>query len=142
PYYYVLCVQPGLLGKKLNDQRHSMGQLCIAYDNQKNGKHIPIASLLSYRSLLLFRLLKEMPVPFREGREILQYLQSGFMIAGIHHPDYLNSERKWIELRPDSSSPTGDSLWIEYSLSSEEESRVQKDQKGILRALRQMKCYP
>lgn len=141
PYYYVLCVQPQLVGKELSDERHSMGQVCVAFDAHKNGSHIPIASLVSYRSLLLFRLLREMPTPFKEGREILQFLQSGFMIAGIHHPDYFNIERKWIELREDPSSPTGDSLWIEYSLSALEEKRVREDQKVILTSLRKMRCF-
>lgn len=146
PYFYALCLRPGLIGRTLRDRRHSMGQLVLVHDERRDGSHVPVASLLSYRSLLLFRLIKEAPLSLREGRGIFQILQSALTIAGIFHPDGPLDDRsrslRGLSLAPDATSPTSDRLEIEFRLSDSENARVSRNQRAILSALSALGAYP
>ena len=86
-YCYVPCIQPGMLGQSVEQFKTSMAQLVLYHDEDGMHRDVAVACLFSYRSLLLFRLLKETPLNFADGRIIMQYLQSSLVIAGIHHPD-------------------------------------------------------
>lgn len=144
PYRYVLCVQPALLGRSLRNRRHSMGQLVLSYDRHGNGSHVPIASLLSYRALLLTRLIKESPLAAKESRAILQRLTPAFTLAGVFHPDYPGppGEDRAAWLEPDPGSPTGDRLHVSVPPRPATARRVREDQSVILKSLRRLGAYP
>jgi choline dehydrogenase-like flavoprotein len=91
--------------------------------------------------LLLFRLLKETPLNFADGRAIMQYLQSSFVIAGMHHPDSMGSS-KYLELIDDKNSITGDVLRAHYFLTREEAAKTDRRERKYLSALRTLRCYP
>jgi choline dehydrogenase-like flavoprotein len=63
------------------------------------------------------------------------------VIAGIHHSEQYG-DHKYLELRPDPSSPTGDKLFAEYILSKEEDQAVKQKEKAYFKALRGMGCLP
>lgn len=113
PYYQLVAVQPALVGRRLRDRRHSLGQFVMSYEDPEHPERVPLASVLSYRSLLLTRLLREAPLPVREGRSLLQILQSGLTVAGIFLPQKLDEARVSLRLEDDANSPTGDCLLIE-----------------------------
>lgn len=112
PYAQIVGVQPALLGRELRDRRHSMGQLVMALE--AGDPHlVPLASILSYRSLLLTRLMREAPLPVRQSRAFFQVLQSGLVVAGVFFPQTLSQSTARLWLEPDPSSPTGDRLVVE-----------------------------
>jgi hypothetical protein len=140
-YCYVPCIQPAMIGKGIEQFKTSMAQLVLCHDEGQTHSNVAVACLFSYRSLLLFRLLKEAPLNFSDGRRIMQCLQSSFVIAGIHHPDSMGIH-KYVELVQDTNSVTGDHLEAHYSLSHEEALRTDQRERQYLKALRALHCYP
>ena len=141
PYTYMPCIHLRQLGKPLDRFKSSQGQAVMFYDiNGKNDDVVTVA-LFTYRSLMLYRLVKEAPIDLEGGRIIMQYLQSAFMIAGIHHPDNPSTD-KFLELQKDINSFTGDKLFAHYALSTEENNKVKSNEKTVRKALRQLGCYP
>ncbi|WP_447986179.1 hypothetical protein [Nitrospira sp. Nam74] len=140
-YCYVPCLQPAMLGQPIEQFKSSMAQLVLYHDQDRTHTDVAVACLFSYRSLLLFRLLKEMPLNYADGRSIMQYLQSSFVIAGIHHPDSAGSH-KTLRLVEDDNSITGDSLRADYSMTGEETAKTDRRERKYLAALRKLRCYP
>ncbi|MDY8138643.1 hypothetical protein [Aquimarina sp. 2201CG5-10] len=141
PYSYIPCLQWRRLGKKIEQHKTSFAQLVLYLDEHKNNFDVGMAALFSYRSLLLFKLIKETPLNFADARIIMQFLHSSFTIAGIHHPDR-GTEQKYISLKKDPDSYTGDVLTGEYVL-SDEELKINLDrEKKIRKALKSLGCFP
>jgi len=140
PYKYFTLLQPSLLGKISNEPRTALAQLAMYYDPRKNNYNVSAASIYSYRSLMLFRTLKEVPLNFREGRKIMQYLLPAVSLMGVHHPDTM-TDRKYIELTQDSSSITNDKLKASYILSEEEKRNIDERDKKYSGAMRKLGCY-
>jgi hypothetical protein len=141
PYYYTPCVVLSEAGKSLPDELNGMAQLSLFHDAEGVQRDVAMASLYNYRSLLLFRLLKEVPLGFRDARVLMNYLLPGIIIMGIHHPDSHGGE-KWIKLLPNNDSPTGDCLQSTYRLSEEESRKIDSRQKLFMKAMRKIGAYP
>jgi hypothetical protein len=141
PYTYMPCVNIHMLGRPLDRFKTSMAQAFMIYD--PDGKQDDLVSLafFTYRSLLLYKLVKEAPLNFADGLKLMQYLQSAFIVAGIHHPDTF-SEQKYLRLQPDGNSFTGDVLFAHYELNRAEKEKIISREKVVRSALRQLGCYP
>jgi choline dehydrogenase-like flavoprotein len=146
PYYYSLCLRPGLIGRELRDRRHSLGQLVLTHDPRRDGSRVTVASLLSYRSRLLFRLIQETPIAVPQARAILARLQSALTVAGIFHPDgpvnRVSGSLRGLSLVPDRHGPAGDRLHIDFSLTDGERAAVAASQRVVLGSLRRLGCWP
>jgi hypothetical protein len=141
PYCYIPCIQWGMLGKQTEHNKTSLGQLVMYLDENKNNFDVGMAALFSYRSLLLFKLIKETPLNFADARIIMQYLQSSFTIAGIHHPEK-GSASKFIKMQQNANTFTGDVLTGQYILSEQEiKTNTLREQK-IKSALKKLGCQP
>ncbi|MGD0711823.1 MAG: hypothetical protein ABR968_11675 [Bacteroidales bacterium] len=141
PYTYLPCIHLGMLGKPLNRFKSSMAQMVMFYDKKRMHDDVVSVAMFTYRSLMLYKLVKEAPLNLADSRILMQYLQSAFMITGIHHPDESASE-KYLELYKDDSSFTNDKLFAHYVLSDEEKKKVKNNERVIKRALRNLGCYP
>ena len=141
PYSYMPCINRRQLGKNVDQYQTSFAQLVMYLDEQKNNFDVGVAALFSYRSLLLFKLIKETPLNFADARIIMQFLQSSFTIAGIHHPEK-GSENKFVSLVKDTASYTGDKLVGQYILSDSELIRNINREKKFKSALISLGCYP
>ncbi len=95
----------------------------------------------AYRSLLLYKLIKEAPLNFADGLGVFRALQSALMIVGIHHPDSF-SANKYLSLVDKPDSFTGDALFAQYELSNAETKTIQQREKIIRAAFRSMGCFP
>lgn len=141
PYCYIPCVQWRMLGKQTEQYKGSFSQLMLFSDEHKTNFDVSMASLYSYRSLLLFKLIKETPLNYADARIIMQYLQSSFTIAGIHHPERPSST-KFIRLKKDNNYYAGDVLTGQYVLSAAEENLNYKREQKIKWALKKLGCQP
>lgn len=141
PYAYVPMLHWSRLGKIQEIKRNGMGQLVLFYDKKKNNSDVPMAALFTYRSLLLFRLIKESPLNFSDGRALMQYLAPAMVIAGIHHPEKYG-EKKFVQIKKDENSATGDKLFAEYILSEEEEKIVRSNEKKFFSTFRKLGLLP
>jgi hypothetical protein len=95
------------------------------------------AHLFSYRSLLTFKLMKEVPLGYRQSLRVLRLLMPSFAILGIHHEDH-PTPNKTVTLRR--GEP--DVLQVQYLPSAEEERRQHADERLLLRRFRRLGCWP
>jgi hypothetical protein len=141
PYCYIPCLQWRRLGSETQRLKSSLGQLVMFMDENADNFDVGMAVLFSYRSLLLFKLIKETPLNYGDARIIMQYLQSAFIIAGIHHPEK-PSLSKFVKLRPSRDTPTGDILTGQYMLSDAERATNDQRERRLKWALRTLGCMP
>lgn len=87
PYSYLVCVNLRMLGRAARDRRHSLAQLSILLDDRPGSGESISAQIFSYRSLLLFRLVQQMPLPVWAGLQAARILVSSLAIVGVHHAD-------------------------------------------------------
>jgi hypothetical protein len=139
PHTYMPCLHYRRLGLPHADRCHSLAQLTIIHDPTMDGRHLVQAQMYSYRSLHLFRLLKESPLPHREGLRIMRALAPSFVICVVQHED-LPDARKYCVLKRDDA--TGDVLEIQYGDSVEERLHRQQCEKHIARFVRHLGCLP
>jgi hypothetical protein len=140
-YTYVPCIVPGRVGKAMPQKNLGLVQLVLVHDAGGDRSDVALATFFSYRSLLLFRLLREVPLGARDARIVMNYLLSGLAIVGIDHPQaYSEGKRLWLE--PDASSPTSDRLAVEFSLTGDERDRYDARERTYLRALRRLGAWP
>ncbi|MGZ4056412.1 MAG: hypothetical protein ACXVPM_15985, partial [Bacteroidia bacterium] len=141
PYSYIPCIQWRMLGKATEQYKTSFSQLVVYIDENKNNFDVGMAALFSYRSLLLFKLIKETPLNFSDARILMQYLQSSFTIAGIHHPEKPSST-KFIRMKKDADTFTKDVLTGQYILSDHETGINNERERKIKSALKNLGCQP
>lgn len=140
PYHYVPCIQPKYLGRGAEKRKLGFTQLSLFYDIKGTNEDVSVSSLYSYQSLMLFRLIRHIPLNFADARVITQYLMSGLVIMGIHHPDK-PSKDKFIQLNKDVATLTGDHLRAHYTSSRSEQREHRRREKMYLKAMRKMGTF-
>lgn len=140
-YSYVPCIVPSRIGRAMPDRNIGLCQLVLFHDPRRAGDDIAMASLYTYRSLLLFRILRESGLNFKDARPIMRYLLSGLIIMGIHHPESYGPE-KFVRLDADANAPTGDRLHVRFRPAQAETDRMSARERGYMRAMRAMGAWP
>ncbi len=141
PYVYVPMLNWRMLGAVPETLKNGMGQLVLFYDRKRDNSDVAMAAFFTYRSLLLFRLIKEAPINFSDGRKLMQYLVPAMVIAGIHHPEK-GGVNKYLKMIKDNGSPTGDKLFVDYVLSEEEQRQVIKTELQFFKTFFKLGCIP
>jgi hypothetical protein len=141
PYSYLTCLITQRLGKQAAAKQTSTSQLSLFHDRDNTNADIAMASLYSYSSLMLYRVLKEVPLNFKDGLSFMQYIIPATLIAGIHHPD-AQSQSKYIQLKPHKDSRTGDILFTHYALGSPEKKAIEQREKLFGNMLFRLGCLP
>ena len=114
PYAVSACLHVRMLGRTLERERTSLGQLEMFHDPRGDGLGARMVSLYTYRSLLLFKLVKEAPLAMADALPILRALSPALILATLNHPDR-PARGKRCELVPDPGSATGDALAVHWS---------------------------
>jgi hypothetical protein len=140
PYTYIPCLQPRLLGREAEAKKMGFAQLTLFYDPKHDNTGISVASLYSYQSLMLFRVIRQAPLNFVDGRILMRYLMPGLEIMGVHHPD-MQSADKYMQLVADDKSPTRDALAINYTLSEQQHTEQDIREKAFIKTMRGMGVY-
>jgi len=141
PYTYLPCVVPNRVGRSMPDKRTGFGQLVLFHDPDDMNRDVAFAAMYTYRSLLLFRLLREVPLNINDALIFMRYLLSGFVIVGIHHPDRFSPE-KTLKLVESPASPTGDALAFSYALNATEQHAVDARERMYAETLRELNAWP
>ena len=136
-YSYAPTLNLKTLGKPMRDRRYSMGQLTAIV--QLPGRILQ-AQIFSYRSLMTFKLMKELPIAYRQSLRMLRLLIPNFTILGIHHEDR-PTPGKYLGLRRGRDGGA-DVLEIRYKPSAEETAKQHKDERRILGVIRKLGCIP
>src|SRR5262249_47965991 len=119
PYHYIPCFNLRMLGRPAHDWRHSLSQLTGILTASSGAADRTILSFYSYRSLLLFRLAKEMPLPPALGLLAGRLLETSLIIVGLYHVERPSPD-KWLELR---KRPDGSDILAGHYVLSRDEAR-------------------
>lgn len=141
PYTYIPCLQPSMVGKTPELEKLGFAQLSLFLDEDHSNFDVSIASLYTYQSLMLFRLIRQVPfLNLADARLLMRYLVTGLVIMGVHHPDEPSSQ-KYITLVKDRTSPTGDRLKAVYELDNEVKAKFAKREKKFMSTGRRLGIF-
>jgi choline dehydrogenase-like flavoprotein len=88
PYRYWVTLNWRRLGKAISRPRHSLAQLYGLYRDRKSSEPDSVSeialSFYSYRSLLIFKLVRELPMPAFLGLIFARLLVNSLVIVGVH----------------------------------------------------------
>lgn len=132
-YTYVPCLNWKNLGKKTSDKRHSLAQLFGFYEGGKIEERSTL-QFYSYRSLLLFKLVKEFPLPAWLGLLFARTIVNCLSIVGIHHSDRIKSTSKIIFKNR--------SLTFNFDYLKEQKKQNKKNESGIKKQLIKLGLIP
>ena len=139
PYTYVPAVNLSMVGREARDRRHSLAQLTAVYRPPGEERTVQ-AQYYSYRSLLLFKLIKESPLAHRDSLCVLRLLQPLLGIVGVHHEDRPGPGKRLVLRR--GATREQDRLEIEYRPEPDEERRQRADERRMLGFFRRLGCWP
>lgn len=140
PYSYIPCLLPSRLGSAPDARRTSMAQLMMFDDQQGENFDVAQASIYSYGSLMLFRLVNEAPINLVDAGILMRYLAPALLIVGLFQPESAAGAGR-MRLVPDATSPTGDRLAIDYPVSAERRVAIEARERNYIRAMRMLGCY-
>jgi choline dehydrogenase-like flavoprotein len=136
--HYMPCVNLRMLGRPVNERRHSLGQLIAVFAPLHRESERVVAGLICYRSLLHHRIIREMPLPPSLGLIVSRILISSLIIVSINHPE-TRSRTKWIRLE---KRAIGDTLVANYEWDQRDRSAMAADVRGVIRCLWKLRCVP
>lgn len=141
PYHTIPSLQLKHLGASNVGYQTGLAQLSLYYDEDGTHTKVTMGSLYSYRSLMAFRLLKELPMDIKNGMQFLKLLQPALNVTGVFFSEY-GSDNKYIQRVNDTNSLTGDSMRSHYPLSDFEKEKITKIEKAFKGALRLLGTIP
>jgi len=139
-YLYYPTLNLRLLGRPTADRRHSMAQLTALYGNFAQPELTCSLQLYSYRSLLLFKLIKEMPLAPWAGRLVARAIVDALAIFGVFFPDEAGPT-KTMRLGARTTSAVPD-LHIAYARPPAEQARQAQLEAGLRGCFRRLGCLP
>jgi choline dehydrogenase-like flavoprotein len=141
PGTYVPCIHFPMLGKAARDRRHSLTQLGAILERDGPDPSRVYAEVHSYRSLCLFKVVKESPLPVKEGLRAVRDLLDCFVILVIHHEDR-PAPGKCCTLRRGAAGEP-DVLEVRFdAASSARTPRQASDERALFRSFRKLGCWP
>lgn len=140
PYVYLPCINRRMLGRAADDRRHSLSQLVGIYEPPGSPADVVSLQLYSYRSLLLFKLVKEIPLPPWAGLLSVRLLVNSLSIVGLHHADVPDARRNLRTVSVENGRLPA--LRFEYARSPAEEKTEVRAERGAARMLRRLGVFP
>ena len=121
-YTYLPSINLGLLGKPVKDRRHSMIQLSGVFEPVGEAGDTTMVQFFSYRSLMLSRIARDMPLPPRLAMTLARAMVNCLTIVTVNHSDTPGTHR-WMAMRSDSA----DSDYLEISSQAGEREDMSAD---------------
>lgn len=140
PYTYVPCMQPAFFGKGTEPGKIGFGQISAFLTEEKERQDTSILTLYSYQSLMLFRVIQQVPLNYRDARTMMRYLSPGLIVAGIQHSDR-QTPYKYLRLVENPKNATGDELEAFYEQGREELADQKRREDVYIKALRKVGLY-
>lgn len=140
PYTLVPMINLAMLGRVPGPDRHSLAQLCLVLDSPDRREPLVHAHVHTYRSLLNFRLIQEMPLAYREGMRVAKLLVPALAILAIDHEDRPDPGKYCRLHRGEAGAP--DRLELVYSPPETAVHRQRRQERRLLRLFLRMGCLP
>lgn len=133
--YHALLNLPAI-GAPQPEPRHSLTQLTGFFSPPEGGPEMQL-QVYSYRSLLTFKLLREQPLAFPEGKAVLRALLPVLSLVGMHHEDRPSPDKR-CELRTQDGA---DLLHIVYRTSPREDADQLAAESRVRSIFRSLSCF-
>jgi len=140
PHSYIPCIQIRMLGRGYERKKLGFGQLSYFIDPNGDDSEISVASSYSYQSLMLFRIIAQMPFNLADGRTLARFLTPGLIVMIAQHPDKA-SPHKYLKLVSDKDSPTGDRIDAHYELSQKDEDEWNRRERMYVSLMRKLHVF-
>ncbi len=137
---YLSGLHPRALGRPHAERCHSMAQLTLLYDPTRRRDPLVQAQMYSYRSLMLLRVVDELPLSYREGLRLLRALLPSLVVWVVQHEDR-PGPGKFCVLRR-GASEREDRLEIGYREDAAEQAERLAAERAIAGALARLGCWP
>ena len=141
PYVYMPTVNLAMLGREARDRRHSMAQLGGVLETHGGTDVRGCYQMYSYRSLLLFKLMKEMPLPPSLGLTVARVLQNSLAIFGIFFADE-QQDSKFLFIKNARAGTEMPVVAFEYNQTELEIRNQRQHERIFASALRSLRCIP
>lgn len=138
-YTYVPVLNVHSLGRRARDERCSLAQLTAIYA-PPDGTDLVQTQFYSYRSLLTFKLIKEIPLGARNALRVMQLVMDALGILGINHADRPAPEKRCLLRAGENGAP--DQLHIDYRPTADETAVQARHERAVLRSFRRLGCWP
>ena len=136
-FTYGVWLNTRMFGRQNSLKRSSFSQLSI-YEREDENQHFNLLNLYTYRSLLLSKLIRELPFSFRFSYQLSAIVKEMLVIGGLHLPEGANAQN-YMQLIPSKDSPLGKSLDIHYQ---HDESKAKAVLKRMNRAMLGWRAIP
>ena len=139
-YVYYPTLNLRMLGRPAADRRHSMAQLTALYGTLDRPERTCSLQLYSYRSLLLFKLTKEMPLAPWAGLLMSRAMVDALAIFGVFFPDE-GGPTKTLRLGASTTSAVPD-LHIDYARPAPQQALQAGLEAGLRHCFWRLGCAP
>lgn len=136
-YTYYPMLNLNMVGQQASERMHSLAQLSVVYQPPDGGDTLH-GRIHAYRSLLSFKVIKMMPLPYREALRVMQAILSNLVILALDQADY-PAPQKYCILHEQTNAP--DRLEVAYQMSEEVRSQHLAMEKRVVRLLRSLGCW-
>lgn len=137
-YFYIPCINLKMFGKLNSLKKIGISQLTLYI---KNKKALDIANFFTYRSLLLFKLIKESPLNLKTSRLLFKFLEPSLVIVGFHISKE-KTNKDYLILEKNKNTITKDKLVITSEDDPKQVSSEMKSVKKLKKLLKKIRCYP
>lgn len=138
PYAIVAALDLSRLGQPDDGRpRHSLAQLAAVVRHPRDADAV-VASLFTYRSLHLFRLARELPLPPAAAMLAARLVATSLLLVGVHQSDR-GGETRFLELLPGDERTV---LRVGWSRDGDEALRVRRGERAVVGALLRLGCLP
>ena len=138
PYTYYPLLNLNMFGRRPTERTHSLAPLTVLFKPPRGDSPLIYGRVHSYRSLLNFKIIKEIPLPFREGMRVMKNLLPNLAILALDHEDHPTPD-KYCFLKPGTSGHP-DRMEIVYSLPRKDRDKQLQQEKKILGYFRKLGC--
>jgi choline dehydrogenase-like flavoprotein len=137
PNHWIVAINLCMLGRDAADRRHSLAQLAAVMRTSDDPDDFVAAQFFSYRSLLIYRILRDIPLPPRLGVLFVRLVLNALTCINVHFPD-APARSKRIGFKHERA----DALTARYELPPQQVASIRRDERALLRLLRAIGCIP
>ncbi|MFK7775932.1 MAG: GMC oxidoreductase [Saprospiraceae bacterium] len=137
PFFYTSWINTSMLGQSNSVMRSSFSQLSL-YFKLREREDFSLMNLYTYRSLLLHKLIREVPFNFRFSYQLINILKEALVFGGVHLPEF-RQEENGVQLVRDSNNNSGFQLNIDYK---QDHKRIKENLSFLKRKMLSLGCMP
>lgn len=141
PNHWIATLNLAMLGRPARDARHSLAQLTALQRCVGDPDDYVLAQFYSYRSLLLFRLLKDIPLPPTLALLFVRLLVTAMTLINVHYSDRPDAARRYVRLTGRREDGAGE-LRVVHDEWQSDAAALAREERALMMSLLRVGCVP